>query len=192
MLRPLALGSAILSFLSAYCTNQTVGGTGMVAHPQADGSICNNNVECSSFTCSGGVCVAPPGGLIEIDGDCSGGGTCVGDATCQDDICVAGGSLACAADNTPCQTDSDCCNLICTNKVCSFGTTGVGGSTTTTTTCKAAGASCFTNGDCCTGGCDQATFPSVCSDTCGLQGSSCSLDSDCCTGVCASGTSACI
>jgi hypothetical protein len=39
--------------------------------------------------------------LIEIDGDCSSGGTCVGDATCEQGICVQTSASACLRQGRP-------------------------------------------------------------------------------------------
>ncbi len=189
-LRPLAFLCAVLSLSSAYC-HRYVGGIGTVSPVSPDGATCNDNVECASYNCAGGQCVAPPAGTAEIDGDCSSGQACVGDATCQDGICVAGGMAACAADGQPCETDQNCCTQICTSNRCGFDTTGTGGSSTTSgTNCASEGGSCSIDSDCCTGACDTNVFQ--CSNSCGTSGANCFDGTDCCSSVCSSGDETCI
>lgn len=183
--RPLALLCALVSLLS--CHRFVGGDVGNVAAPSADGAACNNDVECASYACRHGACVAPAAGLVEIDGDCGGGGTCVGDAKCQADICVANGA-ACAADNTPCQVHGDCCNGTCTNSACGFGTTG--GSGGSGGGCATQGGSCSSNSECCSGGCDLNT--GACSDSCAQSGLACVSGTDCCSASCESSNGVCL
>jgi hypothetical protein len=180
--RPFILVCALCSLFSVYCNRLAGGDSGISpATPHRDGSPCNNPVQCASFSCSGGVCVAPAGGLVEIDGDCSGGATCVGDAQCEQDLCVAN-SLACAADGTPCQTGSDCCTEECENAVCGFDQVGTGGTGGTGGSCSSVGDDCDSDGDCCSDYCDDSF---TCSDTCASMFEDCAEDNDCCDGVCA-------
>jgi hypothetical protein len=166
--RPFILVCALCSLFSAYCHRVAGGDIGFTpATPHPDGTSCNNPVQCASFSCSGGKCVAPVGGLVEIDHDCSGGETCVGDAKCEEGLCVAN-SLACAADGTPCLTGSDCCTEECDNGTCGFNDS-----------CAQEDESCDVDGDCCTGSCPDFTCVS-----CSGSAEPCDTDSDCCSGVC--------
>jgi hypothetical protein len=184
--RPFVLLCAAVSLFSAYCNRVAGGDSGITpATPHADGSPCNNPVECASFSCSGGVCVAPAGGLVEIDHACSDGDTCVGDAKCEEGLCVAN-SLACAADQTPCLQDDDCCTGPCENGSCGFGGDGTGGSGT----CSAQDDVCYVDGDCCSGFCNEGSFCSA-SSSCASVGEFCAADSDCCNGACYTDISEC-
>src|SRR5580700_9672793 len=102
-----ALPGLVLCVLCAFC-NRNVGG-GLPSSPKHDGEPCDYDVECASDNCSeaGSVislCQAPANGLVEIDGNCSGGKACVADATCQDGICVAA-APACVALLDLCMVD---------------------------------------------------------------------------------------
>ena len=192
--RPFALLCALLALACAYCDRTVGGNLTNVATPNPDGTACNNDVECASFSCSpsSGVCVAPASGLVEIDGLCNDGQTCVGDASCQGGICVAN-SMACSPDGKACVVDNDCCKFDCENSACGGTSTGTGASGTggSGPGCAALGAQCDVDSDCCDGnGCDTTVF--TCSDTCALQGGNCDEDSDCCSGTCETDDNTCI
>jgi hypothetical protein len=209
-IRSLALLGAALVLSFAAC-HRVAGIDGISpATPQADGSACNNPVECASYACDNGRCVAPPPGYVEIDGDCSGGDPCVGDATCDQGICV-GNSLSCAKDGQKCLVASDCCYDDCMNGVCGYQSTsctptgdsctsssdccsgdcGSSGTCTTGSSCGGNGSSCVANVECCSGYCDSSSG-SCATCSLGQSGTSCSSDTDCCSGICASGSMTCI
>jgi hypothetical protein len=178
--RPFALLCAFFALSSAYC-NRTIGGdVDDMSTPSPDGSPCNNDVECASYSCdSSGVCVAPPDGLVEVGGDCSGGRACVGDATCEGDLCVANG-MSCAPDGTPCEIDNDCCTGVCgSSGMCGLNATGGAGGAAN---CSGQGDPCSSDADCCVGGCVAGA--STCSDTCEPMQSTCTSNTDCCSGNC--------
>ena len=178
---------AVVALSSAVCHRYVGGDVGLVATPHPDGSPCNNAVQCASYSCTNGACAAPTGGQVEIDGDCSGGQPCVGDAMCEDDICVAT-RAACAADGTPCLSDSDCCNEICTGSTCGFGDTG--STSSGGAGCGGDGTSCTSDSQCCSGACDMNAF--TCSSACAPLNASCLSNDQCCSGTCDTGNEVCI
>jgi len=191
--RPFAILGALLALCCAYCDSTVGGNLTNVATPNPDGTPCNNNVECASYSCVLGACSAPTGGLVEIDGLCNGGETCVGDASCQDGICVAN-SLSCIADGTQCLTDDDCCKGDCISGYCG-GMVGAGGSTGSSSSsggsCMMVGGSCNVDSDCCSGNpCDMNS--SMCSNTCAPNGEGCNQDTDCCSSSCETADGTCI
>ena len=126
-LRSLAFPCAVLSLFSMYCGGSTTPGTGGTAIVYvSDGGDCDADYECDSDSCTAGVCDAPTGGLVEIDGTCT-GSDCVADATCTGGTCVAD-SGTCGDDGEGCEDESDCCSGTCSSSNVCGGETGTGGS----------------------------------------------------------------
>ncbi len=185
--RLIAILCAPLALFTIYC-DQTVGGGLQVNIELArDGSSCVNNAGCYSFNCVGAVCAAPASGFIEVDGDCTGGGSCVPNTTCTGGICVQTSGW-CVPDGTPCSSTADCCNLNCSGTNGAFiacgapagtGAATTGSSSSGSTGCAGQGVSCGTSSDCCMQNCDPEQ--NIC---CFGSGLSCSTDADCCNGFC--------
>lgn len=118
--RLVVLPVAVLALPSVAC-NTTVGGNLDGGRPPApDGTVCFQDVDCASFSCQGisltdlgdpnnqGTCAPPASGLIEIDGDCSGGGACVADATCESGLCVEVTNAPCLPSGHPAVAGACC------------------------------------------------------------------------------------
>jgi subtilisin family serine protease len=154
-----------------FCCSGTPGGASGPNPVDCGDSRCNADVwECSfsanSFCCGDGSCDAGEDTgncAVDCDVTCSGPGDCDDGVACTDDTCN-GGSCANTPNDANCSDDGQFCNgteycnatadCSSTGDPCSSGETcnesldicEVG-------TCAPKGASCSTNGDCCSGNC---------------------------------------
>jgi len=161
---------------------EPVTGAGRVACTNycfADGAACTRAQDCCSLGCFGGKC---GGGLCRVYNE-----ACTTNAECCSNICT-GGLCAIDRSNTDCRPTgetctsgpgSGCCTDVCNESLdpprCMHAVD----------TCRAQGAACMRDQDCCRGVCDPAT--KTCKTPCKPNGAMCTASGECCNGNCTGG-----
>jgi hypothetical protein len=142
------------------------------------GAACTWSLDCCAMACRGGVCVAGHSCIV-VGQDCVDGAECCS-GFCSADA-DAGQSGLCTADPAaPCSPTGEACGACCgaCDAVgrCDFGP----GS------CRAIGALCEQDGDCCVGQCRAVNYPdeTICDATCSTDGAACTQDAECCSTNC--------
>jgi hypothetical protein len=145
----------------------------------ADGAPCQRALDCCGLGCFGGKC---GGGLCKVESE-----GCAANAECCSNICQ-GGQCQIDQPNRDCRPTGEtctsgsgrgCCTNVCDETVdpkrCAFGAE----------TCRAQGAACTKDNDCCRGVCDPASR--TCRTPCVAAGATCATPGDCCSATCTAG-----
>jgi hypothetical protein len=142
----------------------------------SDGVACQKALDCCSLGCFNGKC---GGGLCKVESE-----SCASNAECCSNICMGGqcqidlANRNCRPTGETCTSGSGrgCCTDVCDEsadpKRCLFGDQ----------TCRAQGAACTANDQCCRGVCDPTTH--ACRTPCAAVGAACAGGGDCCTATC--------
>jgi hypothetical protein len=148
---------------------------------QEDGDCCSGSCNTGTNLCDNGFNCLVIGATCNTADECC-SGTCTGD-TCGDCECVP-------VDGS-CTTADDCCGGPCSyfpdaeEYLCGElgGEGGAGGGGCVPAQCKAEGAPCSGNGECCSGLCGGGEFLTCTASNCHSLGAGCVTTAECCSGL---------
>jgi hypothetical protein len=137
-----------------------------------DGNACNNNSQCGTRRCVGGICIPPP-----CAGHCTSGAPCGANSDCGSQVCTNSTCQppACSPHCAPgaaCSDNGNCSSFVCT------GATNTCGPPRCSPNCNQ-GAPCGDDSDCRAQVCENGLCqPPACSPSCGT-GELCNSNGDC-------------
>ncbi len=171
------------SCCSGRCVHDT-GGSDMECSEYCfvDGVACTRAYDCCTLGCFGGIC---GGDVCHVSGQ-----TCTANAECCSNLCASG---KCELDPAAtCREPGETCSSAAGGGCCYGCDPATQRCQIDPQQCRAQGAPCSSDANCCKGVCmPDATGSYVCQTPCRSDGASCGQDADCCSFNCSGSPSTC-